>query len=620
MKRLITLFAMIAFVATSGFAENSGGTVYLEPIMSSKDNIVAKNDGRFSTGHGDHIYMSDKANGKIVRYNKNGVRSDYADVEGIWTAITSDDAGNILINKGFAGVSTSTNWVIIEPNGTTHELMLYYPDGVTAARVDAAGRIIGNVMSSEGGYFCLMPNQNTSAAVFHIANGAQVGCAVIETEITADASTIAQPTRSDILLYAFHPTENWAFRRRSDKHITRSVQRSSSDGFDIFQLGGNTYTVEPIGTNYYDGFAIFMDGESEPVAVKEETITTSNGQRFQSLTARVSADGSYATIYQNVSGEFVAMYKFSLNEPPAVVEAPTFTPDAGEYENSVTVSISAVDGADIRYTLDESDPTIESALYKEPITLNSEGQFTIKAIAIKEGVVSDVVSSTYTVIIAPSLYDFEYNGLFYKINQPDGSTATLVRQSSEPTENYEYINGEATIPEKAIHDDVEYSVTAIGSSAFVGCDGLSSVIIPNTVVSIGDNSFAGCQDLVSVVISNSVTTIGDYAFKDCKNLLTVTNNALTPQRINETTFSGVDVSYCTLLVPEESFDFYNHVTYWKDFFVKINGVEDVEVDAPTKEVEGYYDLKGIRLEETIRGQVNIVRYKDGSSQKTAIKE
>ena len=44
----------------------------------------------------------------------------------------------------------------------------------------------------------------------------------------------------------------------------------------------------------------------------------------------------------------------------------------------------------------------------------------------------------------------------------------------------------------------------------------------------------------------------------------------------------------------------------------------MEVDAETKEVEGYYDLKGIRLEEPIRGQVNIVRYKDGSSHKVFV--
>jgi len=83
---------------------------------------------------------------------------------------------------------------------------------------------------------------------------------------------------------------------------------------------------------------------------------------------------------------------------------------------------------------------------------------------------------------------------------------------------------------------------------------------------------------------NSVTLIGDYAFKDCKALLTVTNNALTPQPINETVFSGVDVCQIALLVPEDSYDLYNHVAHWKDFLVKINGVEGAEVDKDKKEI------------------------------------
>ncbi|MBP5314443.1 MAG: hypothetical protein J6Y87_01085, partial [Muribaculaceae bacterium] len=42
------------------------------------------------------------------------------------------------------------------------------------------------------------------------------------------------------------------------------------------------------------------------------------GQRFQSLTARVSDDGTYATIYQNVSGHDISIYRFGM--PPTGVE------------------------------------------------------------------------------------------------------------------------------------------------------------------------------------------------------------------------------------------------------------------------------------------------------------
>ena len=322
-KAIAVKYGVVSEVATGEYTiatEPDPSQFEFTKVMETSQNMVAKNDGRFSTGYGDYIYINDKTNGKVVRYDLNGNRSDYASVEGLGTGITSDDAGNIIVNKGFPKADSSSTWVIIEPNGTQHNLSLTFPTGVTAARNDAAGRIVGNVMSSEGGYFCLMPSGNTSAAVFHIANGAQVSASVVApaSTLSADGTTIAQPTMSDISLFAADPTAYWAIRLRTIKAITRA-ERTSGDGFDIFQLGGNTYTVEPYGNNtYYDGYAIFKDGESEPVAVKEESITTADGQRFQSLTARVSEDGSHVTIYQSVSGALVSIYTYGM--PPTGVE------------------------------------------------------------------------------------------------------------------------------------------------------------------------------------------------------------------------------------------------------------------------------------------------------------
>ena len=58
------------------------------------------------------------------------------------------------------------------------------------------------------------------------------------------------------------------------------------------------------------------------------------------------------------------------------------------------------------------------------------------------------------------------------------------------------------------------SVTCIGSSAFNGCTGLTSIEIPNSVTSIGWSAFSGCTGLTSVTIPNSVTSIGFHAFFD----------------------------------------------------------------------------------------------------------
>ena len=66
------------------------------------------------------------------------------------------------------------------------------------------------------------------------------------------------------------------------------------------------------------------------------------------------------------------------------------------------------------------------------------------------------------------------------------------------------------------------SVTSIGREAFRSCSGLTSVTIGNSVTSIGREAFWGCSGLTSVTIPNSVTSIGDYAFYECPGLISVT--------------------------------------------------------------------------------------------------
>ncbi|MDR0427783.1 MAG: leucine-rich repeat protein [Dysgonamonadaceae bacterium] len=77
---------------------------------------------------------------------------------------------------------------------------------------------------------------------------------------------------------------------------------------------------------------------------------------------------------------------------------------------------------------------------------------------------------------------------------------------------------------------IENGVTTIGSLAFSGYRGLTSVDISNSVTTIGDYAFSGCWGLPSVTIPNSVTTIGDWTFQNCSGLtgmLTIPNSVTT---------------------------------------------------------------------------------------------
>ena len=63
------------------------------------------------------------------------------------------------------------------------------------------------------------------------------------------------------------------------------------------------------------------------------------------------------------------------------------------------------------------------------------------------------------------------------------------------------------------------SVTSIGKYAFFGCSGLSSLNIPSNIESVEERTFDGCSGLTSIRIPNSVTSIGEYAFANCSGLV-----------------------------------------------------------------------------------------------------
>ena len=82
--------------------------------------------------------------------------------------------------------------------------------------------------------------------------------------------------------------------------------------------------------------------------------------------------------------------------------------------------------------------------------------------------------------------------------------------------------GDVVIPSVVTDSDgIKHKVTSIGVSAFKGCTGLTSVIIPEGVTSIGMYGFKGCTNLISVIVPEGVKSIGDSAFSGCKNLATI---------------------------------------------------------------------------------------------------
>lgn len=145
------------------------------------------------------------------------------------------------------------------------------------------------------------------------------------------------------------------------------------------------------------------------------------------------------------------------------------------------------------------------------------------------------------------------SSVYYKILDDSASVAVVHPLAADTIDGtywhgYGRTSGSLVIPDTVVHDSVAYVVRKIGSQAFKGCTGLTSVTIPATVDSIGNSAFANCYSLQTVWfnadscqymgeadllvfqndrnfhtlhIGSRVRNIPDYAFERCTGLTAI---------------------------------------------------------------------------------------------------
>lgn len=125
----------------------------------------------------------------------------------------------------------------------------------------------------------------------------------------------------------------------------------------------------------------------------------------------------------------------------SVISSPKFDNPSGEYANRVKISLRAKNGVEIYYTTDGSDPKVNGTKYINPIELEEEGSFVVKAVAKNTaGVYSLVVSETYKIvfevpsdpIVTPDGGTF-YDPTYIYVSIPDGCIALYTWDGSDPT-------------------------------------------------------------------------------------------------------------------------------------------------------------------------------------------
>ena len=116
-------------------------------------------------------------------------------------------------------------------------------------------------------------------------------------------------------------------------------------------------------------------------------------------------------------------------------------------------------------------------------------------------------------------YDFESNGIYYKILSKEKHTCAVTYQSETSGKKYA---GNIVIPSTVQDSDgVDYTVSTISDFAFQDCVKLQNVVLPNTIQRVGYRAFSGCVLLESIVLPQSVITLGSCSFYGCISLKSI---------------------------------------------------------------------------------------------------
>lgn len=360
--------------------------------------VAASSAGRsWSTGFDGKIYFNDEANTTLYYWTKSGLNNAGTSVGG--TAITNDDANNIIISTSLWSAAATALKILPAGSTTYQDLTITLPSGITAASMMHMGKAIGNVMSAEGGAIYLIPSGATAVAKIIIKNGVQASATAIDASsvITADAATFATPLTSDI------NSNDIAVRLRTSKHFYHNLNgafealpdngATTTQGGTLFNLAGKLFAVEPIGESYCDGFQVVDVEENAIVATHTEQFTTAAYRPNPNIITAEVVDDYEAKLYQYVPNQLAAQYTFKIKATVGVENVIDAKKDVSITVAGQNLYINGIEVADVEiYSIASVRVAKEANTQNVNISALSSGIYIVKA--------TDANGYTYTAKIS----------------------------------------------------------------------------------------------------------------------------------------------------------------------------------------------------------------------------
>lgn len=188
--------------------------------------------------------------------------------------------------------------------------------------------------------------------------------------------------------------------------------------YSSFSLSTNyfsSYNVSAVNVHYAlnGGVATTVTATQGNTTIGSDTYST--GQTWHDATMNTSNGTGGELTISFTTTQAIAIHSIEItyttggSQQSSVCATPTFTPAAGSYEGTQSVTIESTESATIYYTTDGSTPSTSSSVYAGAISVSSSQ--TLKAYAVKEGLEnSEVAEAAYTITAGPDVtLDFTSN-------------------------------------------------------------------------------------------------------------------------------------------------------------------------------------------------------------------
>ena len=382
-------------------------------------------------------------------------------LDGLGIGITTDDAGNIIVNTNFPNTPSSVEWIIVPADGSDPVFLpITLPDDIAAGRLDQIGRTVGNVMSDEGGYMYLPVNGANAIAVVKVVNGAQedaLASPVLNGAL--GTSHLAQSTCATVedIEAAVDPSTTFYQRQRSagtiygwnedgTEQVALAVTNGSggAEGFDIFTLGGTQYLVQTCKSEV--GKIRSLSLSVSNVATGEIVATFNNENatdtQWASFCARPIDDENVA-IYQFCAGKQVALYTFTVVAEEPV--APLYMVGHNNvWDPANPTEIPATETAGV-YSLSNVEFTNPEKAFKISENKGTWDEFNAKAMCADGDAVVQINTPTKLWLYAGTNITYAENGTYDVTVDLSGEVKTITLQKSSGVEDIEAVETVAPV-------------------------------------------------------------------------------------------------------------------------------------------------------------------------------